>query len=118
MGPKNWLHLCHVQSCFESNAAARKLWESLNFKRAGKIKSAAYVKNFDQPVDAIIYGRELADKTVAESSAYRFDKIRYYLETGKYPATADRQEKPDYELVQCIIAYLTEIVIERKGGGC
>lgn len=78
---------------FESNAAARKLWESLNFKRAGKIKSAAYVKNFDQPVDAIIYGRELADKTVAESSAYRFDKIKYYLETGKYPATADRQEK-------------------------
>ncbi|KAG5420605.1 SPT10 [Candida metapsilosis] len=78
---------------FESDAAARKLWESLNFKRAGKIKGAAYVKNFDQPVDAIIYGRELADKTVAESSAYRFDKIKYYLETGKYPATADRQEK-------------------------
>ncbi|KAI5948640.1 SPT10 [Candida theae] len=78
---------------FESNSAARKLWESMNFKRAGKIKSAAYVKNFDQPVDAIIYGRELADKSIAESSAYRFDKIKYYLETGKYPATADRQEK-------------------------
>jgi len=78
---------------FESNAAARKLWESMNFKRAGKIKSAAYVKNLDQPVDAIIYGRELTDKSVTESSAYRFDKIKYYLETGKYPATADRQEK-------------------------
>ena len=77
----------------ETWIAARKLWESMNFKRAGKIKSAAYVKNLDQPVDAIIYGRELTDKSVTESSAYRFDKIKYYLETGKYPATADRQEK-------------------------
>ncbi|KAI3406073.2 SPT10 [Candida oxycetoniae] len=78
---------------FESNAAARKLWESMNFKRIGKITGAAYVRNYDSPVDAIIYGRDLVSKSNIESSAYRFDKIKYFLETGKYPATADRQEK-------------------------
>ncbi|WLF79191.1 Protein spt10 [Lodderomyces elongisporus] len=80
---------------FESNAAARKLWESLNFKRVGKIANAAYVKGSEIPVDAIIYGRDLMPKPVTggDSSAYRFDQLKYYLETGKYPTTADKQEK-------------------------
>ncbi|CAK9436983.1 uncharacterized protein LODBEIA_P14680 [Lodderomyces beijingensis] len=78
---------------FETNAAARKLWESMNFKRVGKVANAAYVKNSEVPVDAIIYERDLSETSTTESHAYRFDKIKYYLETGKYPATADRQEK-------------------------
>ena len=44
-------------------------------------------------IDAIIYGRDLGpegDDFVAEE---RFDKIRYYLKHGKYPASADRAEK-------------------------
>lgn len=78
---------------FETNVAARRIWESLNFKRVGRIKSAGILKGHDTAVDAIIYGRELVTLTDATMGAYRFDKIKFYLETGKYPAMADRQEK-------------------------
>ncbi|KAI5962333.1 SPT10 [Candida pseudojiufengensis] len=76
---------------FETNAAARKLWESMNFKRIGKIDDSVYVKNSEFPIDSIIYGKELADKN--ESSSSRFDNIKYYLTTGKYPKSADREER-------------------------
>ncbi|KAK9470134.1 His(2)-Cys(2) zinc finger-domain-containing protein, partial [Dipodascopsis tothii] len=96
---------------FETNIASRKIWESLDFKRVGRIKGAGILKNHDQPVDAIIYGRELVDAAAApagelspasssHSSSHggahgevRFDRIKYYLETGRYPHHADRQEK-------------------------
>lgn len=84
---------CVFNLVFETNVAARRIWESLNFKRIGRIKSAGILKGHETAVDAIIYGRELV--AIADSSlgAYRFDKIKLYLETGKYPAMADRQEK-------------------------
>ncbi|KAI5954572.1 SPT10 [Candida jiufengensis] len=91
--PKLGYNYTILNMVFETNAAARKLWESLNFKRIGKIKNSVYVKNSELPIDSIIYGKDLIDKTINESSSYRFDKIKYYLETGKYPETADRQEK-------------------------
>ncbi|KAG7663753.1 SPT10 [[Candida] subhashii] len=78
---------------FETNVAARKLWESLNFKRIGRIKAAGVLKGHEQPVDAVIYGRDLVNTADPEVGAYRFDKIKFYLETGRYPAMADRQEK-------------------------
>lgn len=78
---------------FESNAAARKIWESLNFKRIGRIKSAGILKGHDTAVDAIIYGKELINNSDPAIGSYRFDKIKFYLETGRYPAMADRQEK-------------------------
>ena len=78
---------------FETNAAARKIWESLNFKRIGRVKSAGILKGHDTAVDAIIYGRELINNADPAIGAYRFDKIKFYLETGRYPAMADRQEK-------------------------
>lgn len=78
---------------FETNAAARRIWESLNFKRIGRVKSAGILKGHETAVDAIIYGRELVTVSDATMGAYRFDKIKFYLETGKYPAMADRQEK-------------------------
>lgn len=78
---------------FESNAAARKIWESLNFKRIGRVKSAGILKGHDTAVDAIVYGRELINNSDPAIGAYRFDKIKFYLETGRYPAMADRQEK-------------------------
>jgi hypothetical protein len=43
-------------------------------------------------VDAIIYGRDLKDDDDYVSEE-RFDKIRFYLEKGKYPPSADRSEK-------------------------
>lgn len=78
---------------FESNVAARRIWESLNFKRIGRVKSAGILKGHDTAVDAIIYGRELINSSDPAIGAYRFDKIKFYLETGRYPAMADRQEK-------------------------
>jgi Acetyltransferases len=78
---------------FETNVAARRIWESLNFKRIGRVKSAGILKGHDQAVDAIIYGRELINTSDPAVGAYRFDKIKFYLETGRYPAMADRQEK-------------------------
>lgn len=78
---------------FESNVAARSIWESLNFKRVGRVDSAGILKGHDTAVDAIIYGRELIDTSDPALGSYRFDKIKFYLETGRYPAMADRQEK-------------------------
>ncbi|CCE88605.1 Piso0_001377 [Millerozyma farinosa CBS 7064] len=78
---------------FETNAAARKIWESLNFKRIGRVKSAGILKGHDTAVDGIIYGKELINNADPAVGAYRFDKIKYYLETGRYPSMADRHEK-------------------------
>lgn len=84
---------CVFNLVFETNVAARRIWELLSFKRIGRVKSAGILKGHETAVDAIIYGRELV--TVADTSmgAYRFDRIRFYLETGKYPAMLDRLEK-------------------------
>lgn len=84
---------CVFNLVFETNVPARRIWESLNFKRIGKVKSAGILKGHETAVDAIIYGRELVAVADTTMGAYRFDKIKYYLETGKYPAMADRQEK-------------------------
>lgn len=84
---------CVFNLVFETNVPARRIWESLNFKRIGRVKSAGILKGHDTAVDALIYGRELVAVSDATVGAYRFDKIKFYLETGKYPAMADRQEK-------------------------
>lgn len=84
---------CVFNLVFETNVAARRIWESLNFKRIGRVKSAGILKGHETAVDAIIYGRELVAAPDSTMGAYRFDKIKFYLETGKYPAMADRQEK-------------------------
>lgn len=84
---------CVFNLVFETNVSARRIWESLNFKRIGRVKSAGILKGHDTAVDAIIYGRELVTVSDSTVGAYRFDKIKFYLETGKYPAMADRQEK-------------------------
>ncbi|OVF07682.1 putative l-azetidine-2-carboxylic acid acetyltransferase [Clavispora lusitaniae] len=84
---------CVFNLVFETNVPARRIWESLNFKRIGRVKSAGILKGHDTAVDAIIYGRELVTVSDSSMGAYRFDRIRFYLETGKYPAMSDRSEK-------------------------
>ncbi|EGW34009.1 uncharacterized protein SPAPADRAFT_135403 [Spathaspora passalidarum NRRL Y-27907] len=91
--PRLGYSYCMFNLVFETNVAARKLWESLNFKRIGRIKSAGVLKGHEHPVDAVIYGRDLVSATDPTVGAYRFDKIKFYLETGRYPAMADRSEK-------------------------
>lgn len=79
---------------YETNVASLRIWDALGFKRIGRVKGCGNLKSYpDQLIDAIIFGRELGgegDEYVVEE---RFDKIRFYLRTGTYPAGADRSEK-------------------------
>jgi len=78
---------------YENNVASTKIWDSLGFKRIGSIKGAGRLRSSPSLlVDAIIFGRDLKDDDDYVSEE-RFDKIRFYLEKGKYPPTADRSEK-------------------------
>ncbi|KAJ5736916.1 Acyl-CoA N-acyltransferase [Penicillium malachiteum] len=79
---------------YESNVASCRLWDSLGFKRIGRIPGGGRLKS--QPgefVDAIIYGRGLSLDGEDSVSQDRFEKIRYYLKHAKYPRGADRAEK-------------------------
>ncbi|KAE8350997.1 hypothetical protein BDV28DRAFT_138064 [Aspergillus coremiiformis] len=79
---------------YESNVASCRLWDSLGFKRIGKIPGGGrLVSNPGQYVDAIIYGRDLGPDGEDSITQDRFDKIRYYLKHSKYPRGADRAEK-------------------------
>lgn len=78
---------------FETNVLARRIWETLSFKRIGRIKGAGILKGLEHPVDALVYGRELVETPEEAVGELRFDKIRFYLETGRYPPHSDRQEK-------------------------
>jgi hypothetical protein len=78
---------------YETNVASCRIWDALGFKRIGRVKGCGNLKSYpDTLIDAIIYGRDLAqdDDYVSEE---RFDKIRFYLKNGKYPNGADRAEK-------------------------
>jgi hypothetical protein len=79
---------------YESNVASCRLWDSLGFKRIGRVPGGGQLKS--QPgefVDAIIYGRGLSLDGEDSVSQDRFEKIRFYLKHGKYPHGADRAEK-------------------------
>ncbi|KAK6206781.1 acetyltransferase [Colletotrichum tabaci] len=80
---------------YETNVASCKIWDALGFKRIGRVKGCGNLKSHPgQLIDAIIYGRDLipgeSEELVSEE---RFDKIKFYLKYGKYPAGADRAEK-------------------------
>lgn len=79
---------------YETNVASCRLWDSLGFKRIGRVPGGGRLKS--QPgefVDAIIYGRGLSLDGEDSVSQDRFEKIRYYLKHSKYPQGADRAEK-------------------------
>ena len=79
---------------YETNVVSCRIWDALGFKRIGRIPSCGALRSYpDRLVDAIIYGRELGPETDNPGDEERFDKIRYYLKTGQYPAGADRAEK-------------------------
>ncbi|KAL1836586.1 hypothetical protein VTJ49DRAFT_4900 [Mycothermus thermophilus] len=84
---------------YETNVASCKIWDALGFKRIGRVKGAGNLKSHpDRLVDAIIYGRDLGDTPGGPGSEElvseeRFDKIKFYLKTGRYPNGADRAEK-------------------------
>jgi GNAT superfamily N-acetyltransferase len=79
---------------YETNVASCRIWDALGFKRIGRVKGAGNLKSYPgQLVDAIIYGRDLGPGGTDFVSEERFDKIAFYLRSGKYPAGADRAEK-------------------------
>ena len=74
--------------------ASLRIWEALGFKRIGRIKGCGHLRSHpDGPVDAIMYGRDLGPEGEDFVPEERFDKIRYYLKTGEYPAGSDKHEK-------------------------
>ncbi|KAH6682486.1 hypothetical protein B0J14DRAFT_573691 [Halenospora varia] len=79
---------------YETNVASCRIWDALGFKRIGRVKGAGNLKSYPgQLIDAIIYGRDLGPEGEDFVSEERFDKIKFYLKFGKYPAGADRAEK-------------------------
>jgi len=79
---------------FETNVASCRIWDALGFKRIGRVKGAGNLKSYPgQLIDAIMYGRDLGPEGEDFVSEERFDKIKFYLKYGKYPAGADRAEK-------------------------
>ncbi|KLJ07010.1 acetyltransferase [Blastomyces silverae] len=79
---------------YETNVASCRIWDALGFKRIGKVPGCGNLRSHpNQPVDAIIYGRDLGPEGEDFVSEERFDKIRYYLKHSKYPSGADRAEK-------------------------
>lgn len=90
----------------ETNVAARKLWESLNFTRLGRINNVAIMGHDDQErelVDGIIYGKSIEYNMMTESmktsqteldlNNSKFENLKYYLQTGNYPPNVDNKEK-------------------------
>lgn len=90
----------------ETNVAARKLWESLNFQRLGKINNVAYMGPENENVDGIIYGRVINDDSIkppnnkksvepneTDLNNLKFENLLYYLKTGRYPENVDSKEK-------------------------
>ncbi|ETN43091.1 uncharacterized protein HMPREF1541_02249 [Cyphellophora europaea CBS 101466] len=78
---------------YETNTASTKIWDSLGFKRIGRVPACGVLKSYSEPVDAIIYGRDLKAEGENIANEERFDKIRYYLRHSSYPQGADRSEK-------------------------
>ncbi|KAJ6264684.1 hypothetical protein Dda_0833 [Drechslerella dactyloides] len=77
---------------YETNEPMLSILDSLGFKRIGVLKSAGNLLNSSEPVDSIILSRDLADEEDYQANE-RFEKIRYYLDKGKYPPGATRSEK-------------------------
>lgn len=44
---------------FVTNVASWKLWDKFKFDRIGLLPKAAILKGYEEPIDAIIYGRDL-----------------------------------------------------------
>ena len=78
---------------YETNTASTRIWDSLGFKRIGRVPACGNLRSSTELVDAIIYGRDLGPGGEDFVSEERFDKIRYYLKHNNYPTGADRAEK-------------------------
>ncbi|EDO15323.1 hypothetical protein Kpol_448p11 [Vanderwaltozyma polyspora DSM 70294] len=93
---------CCFPLIYGTNVGIRRILEVLNFRRIGKLPESGILKGFDVPVDSFIYGKEFTHITKSIDSLRdpqqsndiaKYERLRYYLETGKYPPHCDRNEK-------------------------
>lgn len=45
---------------YETNEFSVKIWENLGFEKIGRVPGAGILKGYDEPVDALIFGKKLA----------------------------------------------------------
>ncbi|QLG74734.1 hypothetical protein HG535_0H00590 [Zygotorulaspora mrakii] len=93
---------CYFPLIYGTNVGIRRILEGLNFRQIGKLPESGILKGFDVPVDSFMYGKEfthitrsmdlLRDPNKSEEIA-RYERLKYYMGTGKYPANCDRNEK-------------------------
>ncbi|KAM3161641.1 N-acetyltransferase domain-containing protein [Lachancea thermotolerans] len=85
---------------YGTNVGVRRILETLSFRRVGKLPESAILKGCDVPVDSFIYAKEFTHVSKSidllnEPNKHfaKYERLRYYLETGKYPDYCDRNEK-------------------------
>ncbi|SCU99778.1 LAME_0G05424g1_1 [Lachancea meyersii CBS 8951] len=85
---------------YGTNVGIRRILETLNFRRVGKLPESAILKGCDVPVDSFIYAKEFTHVSKSidllnEPNKHfaKYERLRYYLESGNYPDYCDRNEK-------------------------
>ncbi|CAI4043581.1 hypothetical protein SKDZ_10G0910 [Saccharomyces kudriavzevii ZP591] len=87
---------------YGTNVGIRRILEGLNFRRIGKLPEAGILKGFDVPVDSFMYGKEFTHITKSIDllrdpqkgiEIGKYERLKHFLETGKYPLHCDRNEK-------------------------
>ncbi|CCF59213.1 hypothetical protein KAFR_0G01790 [Kazachstania africana CBS 2517] len=93
---------CVFPLIYGTNVGIRRILEGLNFRRIGKLPESGILKGFDVPIDSFIYGKEFTHITKSidllkdpqkGNEVAKYERLKYYLETGKYPLNCDRNEK-------------------------
>ena len=93
---------CCFPLIYSTNVGIRRILEVLNFRRIGKLPESGILKGFDVPVDSFIYGKEFTHITKSIDSLRdpqqsndiaKYERLRYYLDSGRYPPHCDRNEK-------------------------
>lgn len=93
---------CCFPLVYGINVGIRRILESLNFRRIGKLPESGILKGYDSPIDAFIYGKEFThvSKQIDAVNSARYDiikgkyeRLKFYLETSEYPASCNRNEK-------------------------
>lgn len=93
---------CYFPLVYGTNVGIRRIFESSNFRRIGKLPESGILKGVDSPVDSFIYGKEFThvSKHIDELNTSsddtikaKYERLIYYLEHGEYPPSCDRNEK-------------------------
>ncbi|CDO94762.1 unnamed protein product [Kluyveromyces dobzhanskii CBS 2104] len=93
---------CYFPLVYSTNVGIRRIFESSNFRRIGKLPESGILKGFDAPVDSFIYGKEFTHvskhmdslhSSVDDTIKAKYERLIYYLEHGEYPPSCNRNEK-------------------------